>query len=149
GWTIVPMNGAPGTWSVRSPRERNGITAKTPDVVLPDGQVIGQKPRVGPFIAEASVRSPSRTPLMRSPTIALIRRWTMERFLDAMRRRSTRMALAIVVAWSGRASPAVGQCAAPTAPAPKAYQSGATTVEIVVPGSNLAGADHWEVSRSK
>jgi hypothetical protein len=73
----------------------------------------------------------------------------MERFLDVVRRPSTRMALVIVVAWSGRASPAVGQCAAPTAPAPRAYQSGATTVEIVVPGSNLAGADHWEVSRSK
>jgi hypothetical protein len=54
---------------------------------------------------------------------------------------------AIVAAFAPRA--VCAQCPAIQAPVCRAYQSGATTVELVVADSTIAGADHWEVSRTK
>jgi hypothetical protein len=73
----------------------------------------------------------------------------MRRAMNAMRSSGARTMSVLVVLAGFRASSALGQCPAPAAPALQAYQSGATTVELVVNEASVAGADHWEVSRAK
>ena len=58
-------------------------------------------------------------------------------------------AVAVAIALACGPSVATAQCPAPSTPTFYAYQSAATAVELVIANTTIAGADHWEVTRTK